>query len=90
MKFNYESTTQKLDEFKIIKFRPGVQGVRENVILSIQQDKTNTSLLYLMIRSETTKLLIYQGLIIEKSKLEAFMGKEQNIKMTVLVSKEKE
>jgi hypothetical protein len=35
MNYNYEKTTEKLGEFKIIKFRAGVAPTKEGVMLSI-------------------------------------------------------
>jgi hypothetical protein len=51
MKYNYEKNTDKLGEFRILKFRPGVSATREGLILSIEKDGTSEKMFYFLLRS---------------------------------------
>ena len=52
MKYVYEEKTEKLGEFRLIKFKNGQSPVKEGLILSIEKDKQIASqLLYFILRN---------------------------------------
>jgi hypothetical protein len=43
-----------------------------------------------MLRSEVTKITIYQAFLLQNTKIEHFMNREENIKLWVIRSKKRE
>lgn len=84
MKFDYEKTFEKLGEWRVIKFRAGVGAVKERLVASLEK-KINSQepFLYLVLRSEITKVVVYQAFLFPGVKVEHFMGKKENLKLSV-------
>ena len=52
MKYVYEERTEKLAEFRLVKFKNGQSPVKEGLVLSIEKDKQNSGqLLYFILRN---------------------------------------
>jgi len=85
MKYTYESSTEKIAEFRIVKFKNGQSTTKEKVLLSLEKDKNkNNDVFYFIIRNEVTLVSIYDGFTVPKTKVESFMDKEENCKLWVL------
>jgi len=85
MKYTYESRTEKIAEFRIIKFKNGQSTTKEKVLLSLEKDKNKKNeVFYFIIRNEVTLVSIYDGFTVPKTKVESFMDKEENCKLWVL------
>lgn len=65
MKYNYEPQFEKLVEFRLCKFRAGVGAVKEGVIVSLEKEiNKSEKVLFLVLRSETTKVVVYNGFLL--------------------------
>lgn len=75
----------KLVQMNIKKFKNGTALAKEDIYITLQKLDNQQSTLYLIVRSNTTKVLVYQGIMIKNiSKLEHFMGKNDNLRFNVV------
>ena len=90
MKYDYEEKTEKLGEFKLIKFKNGQSAVKEGLVLSIEKDKKTVSqLLYFILRNEMTKVSVFEGFLLPKTQLKS-LGNECSWKLEVIRIKGKD
>jgi hypothetical protein len=68
-----------------VKFKAGSGAIKEEVYLSIEKHaKSDDKILFLILRSEITKIVVFKAIIFAGTKVEEFMNKEENIKLTVM------
>ena len=85
MKYNYESHTDKVAEFRLAKFKNGQSTTKERVLLSLEKQKgKQNSAFYFIVRNEATLLSIFEGFTVPGTKVEGFMGREDNCKLWVM------
>lgn len=85
MKYQYENHLCKLLDLKVRKFKNGASQPKEEVYVSLEKLEGQPSTLYLFVRSNSTKVVIYQGILMKNiSRLEHFLDKEDNLKFQVI------
>jgi hypothetical protein len=88
MNYQYEEQTRKIAGFRLTRFKNNGLPTKEGVLLSLEQEKDSSrGLLLLLVRSEVTKVVIYQAWLLPGTKVETFMNKPENLKMTAVSSK---
>lgn len=91
MKYEYKSELEKLGEFSLRKFKNGVSAAKEEIYATLERIPDKKGVLYLFIRNNSTKILVYQGILMKNiSNPQPFMGKEDNIRVEVLKQNRKE
>ena len=95
MKFDYGPAPDRLGEFKLNLFRAGSRNSMERVVLFIEKPTGTTEgqvrKLVLVVRTEGSRLCMYQAILLGETKCAEFMGREDNLKLSALrVSAEKE
>ena len=92
MKFDYEEQTEKIAEFRLTRFKNGISGAKEGAVLSLEKERKEipNKPFFLILRSEATKVSLYQALCPPKTKLEHFMGRQENWKLWVLALKKRD
>ena len=53
----------------------------------MEKSTKGDKVLYFFVRNETTKIITYDAFLIALSKPEPFMGKKENLKLTVVKTK---
>ena len=85
MKYQYENHLCKLLDLKVRKFKNGASQPKEEVYVSLEKLEGQPSTLYLFVRSNSTKVVIYQGILMKNiRRLEHFLDKEDNLKFQVI------
>lgn len=88
MKYEYEQRTDKVGEFKLIKFKNGQSLAKEGLVLHLERSKDLASqILYFIVRNQATKINIFEGILLPNTKLEHFMEREENWKLWVVHQK---
>lgn len=91
MKYDYEQRTVKLGEFKLARFKSGQNATKEGALLSLEREKNNSnSAVYFILRSEITKVAVYEAFLLSKTEPEHFMDREENWKLWVLHARKKD
>lgn len=91
MKYEYISEYERLGEFKLRKFREGTKVPKDMVYVTIERHRTHSALVYLFIRTNDTKLVVFHSLLMKNvSKMEHFNGKDYNLKLNVVINKLKQ
>ena len=85
MKFEYKNETQKIKEVVLKKFKDGSNSAKEEIYVTLEKIENQTNTLYLVVRNNTTKIVVFKGVIMkEVSKIDNFMGKKDNLRIEVL------
>lgn len=68
----------RLGEFRVNKFKNGVAATKEGkMLISLEKEKDgNSKITYLILRTEATKVTLYQSILLPNMKLEHFQNKE--------------
>lgn len=82
MKYTYDEWKRE-GEWKLVKFRAGVGAVKEGVLVSLERRPQLEQVLFLVVRSEATKVVLYHAVLLPGTRVEQFMGKKENLKLTV-------
>jgi hypothetical protein len=84
MKYEYKQEMERVGEWRLGKFRAGVGAVKEAVVLSLEKEINKPEkVLYFILRSGVTKVVVYNAFLLAGAKVEEFMGKKENLKLTV-------
>lgn len=74
-----------MGRFKLVKFKAGTGAIREDVFFLLEKiTKGDLKLLYLTLKSEITKVVVYRACFFPNTKAEELMGREDSVKFTVM------
>jgi hypothetical protein len=78
-------------EWRAVKMRAGVGAVKEGVLVSLERRVNNSEkVIFLVVRSEATKVVLYHAFLLPGTRTNTFMGRKENIKLTVFHQKAEE
>ena len=68
-----------------MKFKAGAGAVRDDVFFLLEKiTKGDLKLLYLTLKSEITKVVVYRACFFPNTKTEELMNREDSLKLTVM------
>ena len=74
-----------MGEFKLVKFKNGVNPARENLVLSLEKSKDGANQpLYFILRNEATKIKVYEAFFLNNTQMEHFMERQENWKLKLI------